>query len=86
MTITLDDVAFLLHIPIRGKLLDHSKIKHDEAQEMMVIYLGVDPMDALIKCESTKDDHANFSYLKKLYEEKLELAKDAKDDDLQVTY
>lgn len=30
MTITLDDVACLQHLPISGKLLDHSKIKRDE--------------------------------------------------------
>ena len=47
MTITLNDLTFLLHLPIREKLLDHSIIKRDEVQEMMVIYLGVEPMNAV---------------------------------------
>lgn len=78
MTITLDDVAYLLCISIKGRLLDHSRIKHDKAQKMMVIYLGVDPMDAQMQCESTRGAHAKFPYL--------ELAKNADNDDLQVTY
>lgn len=31
MSITLDDVACMLHLPIRGKLLDHGRIKIDKA-------------------------------------------------------
>ncbi|CAL5208752.1 unnamed protein product [Lathyrus oleraceus] len=77
MTITLDDIAFLLPLPAKGKLLDHSRIKRDETQEMMVIYLGAG-MDALMQCESTRGAHAKFSYLRKLYEENLDLV----DDDL----
>lgn len=79
---TLDDVACLLHLPIGGKLLDHSRVKCYEAQEMMVIYLGDDLVDAMMQCESTRSAHAKFSYLKKIYEENLELVYDADDDDL----
>lgn len=82
MTITLDDTTFLLHLPIMEKLLDHSRIKYDEAQEMMVIYLGAGPMDALMQCESTRGAHAKFLHLKKIYGEYLELAKEVDDDDL----
>lgn len=40
MSITLNDVIFMLHLSIRGRLLDHSRIIKDEAFEMMVVYLG----------------------------------------------
>lgn len=43
MSITLDDVSCLLHLLIRGKLLDHRRISRDEALNMMVECLGVDP-------------------------------------------
>ncbi|CAL5209265.1 unnamed protein product [Lathyrus oleraceus] len=82
MTITLDDVACLLHLHIRGKLLDNSRMKCDETQERMIIYLGVDPMDAMMQCESTKYAHAKFSYLEKLYGENLELAEYVDVDEL----
>jgi len=36
MTLTLDDVSCLLHIPIDGMLLSHSSITRDEAVEWMV--------------------------------------------------
>lgn len=72
--------------PSEGELLDHSRIKHDESLEIMVIYLGVDPMDALMQCESTIGAHTKFSYLKKLYGENLELIEDANENDIQVTY
>lgn len=48
MGVTLDDLACLLHLSIMGRLLDHSRIKRDAAQEMMVIYLGVDLMGAMM--------------------------------------
>lgn len=86
MTITLDDVACLLHLSIRGRLLDHSKIKHDEAQEMMVTYLEVDLMDIMMQCERTRGAHAKFSLLEKIYGEKLELTENLDGDELQVTY
>ena len=39
MMITLEDAACLLHLPIKGRLLDHSRIIRDEAVDVMVIYL-----------------------------------------------
>lgn len=46
MSITLDDVSCLLHLPIRGRLIDHGRITKDEALEMMGEYLGIDPAEA----------------------------------------
>jgi hypothetical protein len=40
MTMTLDDVSCLLHLPIDGMLLSHESISRDDAMEMMMWYLG----------------------------------------------
>lgn len=83
--ISLNDVAFLLHLHINERLLDHSRIKRDEAYEMMVIYLRAGPMDAMMQCESIRGAHAQFSYLEKLYGENLELPNNVDGGELQVT-
>lgn len=60
MTITLDDVACPRHLSIIGGLLDHSKIRHDEAVDMKVIYLGVDPIETLMQCENPEVHMPSF--------------------------
>ena len=71
MTVTLDDVACLLHLPIDGMLLSHGSISQDEAVEMMETYLGFDLGDALIEVEKTKGAHCRFSYLERIFKERL---------------
>ena len=61
MTVTLDDVASLLHIPIDGMLLSHGSISRDEAVEWMEEYLGSSTSDALKEVEKTKGAHCRFS-------------------------
>lgn len=48
MMIILDNIGCLLQFPIRGKLLDHSKLTKGEEVDMMTIYLGADPIEALM--------------------------------------
>lgn len=48
MFITLYDVSCLLHLPIKGILLDHGRINKDGAIEIMV-----DSGDALQKLKAT---------------------------------
>lgn len=71
MSITLDDVSCLLHIPIRGKLLDHFRLSRDEVVEMMVTYLLVDPSDDQKEVVNTIDAHAKFRFLEYLYKDHL---------------
>ena len=52
MSIILDDVSCLLHLPIRRKLIDHTRISKDEALKLMVDYLGVNPEYALREIEN----------------------------------
>ncbi|XP_050875957.1 protein MAIN-LIKE 1-like [Lathyrus oleraceus] len=54
MYITLDDVSCLIHIMIRGNLIDHGRIKKDEALELMVNYMGVDPADAITQMNNVR--------------------------------
>ena len=71
MTVTLDDVSCLLHIPIDGMLLSHSTITRDEAVDMMVEHLGSNPRDALFEVNQTKGAHCQFSYLRKIFKERM---------------
>lgn len=43
MSITLGEVSCLLHLPIRGKILENERINKYETLELMVDYLRVDP-------------------------------------------
>jgi len=71
MTITLDDVASLLHIPIDGMLLSHGSISWEKAVELMETYLGSDTGDALIEVDKTKGAHCQFGYLERIFKERL---------------
>ncbi|MCI42840.1 serine/threonine-protein phosphatase 7 long form-like protein, partial [Trifolium medium] len=46
ITVTLDEVSCLLHLPIRDRLLDHTTLSKDEGIELMVNLLGSEPFDA----------------------------------------
>jgi len=46
MTVTLDDVSCLLHLPINGMLMSHNTISQDEA---MVEQLGYDPGEVAVE-------------------------------------
>jgi hypothetical protein len=76
MTVTLDDVASLMHIPIDGMLMSHGSISQDEAVEWMVEYLGSDLGDALKEVEKTKGAHCRFSYLEIIFKERLKKQRD----------
>lgn len=69
MSITLNDVSCLLNLPIRGRFLDHGRIRKEDALEMMVEYLGADPVEAMDELDKTRGAHARFVYLKKAYED-----------------
>lgn len=54
ISITLDDVSCLLHLPIRGRLLGHWRITKDETFEMMIDYLGDDPAETNEELDTTR--------------------------------
>ncbi|CAJ2639984.1 unnamed protein product [Trifolium pratense] len=68
ITVTLDDVSCLLHLPIEGSLLDHNNtLNKDEVAMMMVSLLGAKPFDAKTQVRVTKGAHAKITYLKELF-------------------
>ena len=81
MSITLDDVSCLLHLPIRGRFLDHGRMTKDEALEMMVEYLGADLGEVMDELDKTRGDRARFVYLKKVYDDALLSAQQDDGDD-----
>jgi len=69
MTITLDDVYNLLHLPIQGRMLDHDAIvDRDRGMDLMARLLGMS--DAVARAEAKTEYGAHISYptLKRLYE------------------
>jgi hypothetical protein len=88
MTITLDDVSCLLHIPISGKMLNHvgTACKVDEGADMCHEYLNFDREDCKEEFDKMKGAHIGFPKLQQLFHENLNLAleaginKDSEDD------
>jgi len=76
MTVTLDDVACLLYLPIDDMLMSHGSISRDEAVELMETYLGSSTGDALKEVEKTKGAHCRFGYLKRIFKERLKEQRD----------
>lgn len=74
-------MSCLLHLLIRGKLLDHMRIRKDGVLEMMVEYLGVELEDAMGEFEKTRGGHTRFEFLKKVYINKIVRAEQAIGDD-----
>jgi len=74
---TLDDVSYLLHLPIYSMLLSHESLTWDEADQMTVEHLGDDLGDAWKVVNDTKGRHARFRYLKRIFKERLVEAQEA---------
>ncbi|XP_058762356.1 protein MAIN-LIKE 1-like [Vicia villosa] len=68
ITITLDDVTCLLHLPIRGILLSHGRLTKEKAMEILIVELGYDLDDALDKVERSREAHVRFRTLERLYD------------------
>lgn len=81
MSITPDDVSFLLHLHIRERLLDHSRIIKTYAFEIRLDYLVVDLKDVLKEIEDTRGCHARFGFLERLYAHRLTMIEQVDGDD-----
>ncbi|XP_058775901.1 protein MAIN-LIKE 1-like [Vicia villosa] len=84
ITITFDDVACLLHLPIRGILLGHGRLRKEEAMEMLIVELGDDPDDTLEEVERTRGAHARFGFLRKRYDVELLTAQETVGDEVET--
>ncbi|CAK8566905.1 unnamed protein product [Lathyrus sativus] len=84
LTVTLDDISCLLHIPIRGTLLRHGRMTKENVREMLVEELGTDPLDALEEVDKTREAHVRFSFLTRRFGEALIAARQADDGPVEV--
>ncbi|XP_058746400.1 serine/threonine-protein phosphatase 7 long form homolog [Vicia villosa] len=80
LTVTLHDVVCLLHLPINGRLLDHTWIQRVEAIEWMVDYLGMDPKMEDYECRATSEAHIRLLNLEEIYENHLVAAAESEEE------
>jgi len=72
MTITLDDVACLLHIPIEGIMLSHlKKVSQADGVELMVRHLGVTQAEAVKNCKGEFGVYISYKVRRKYYNDYL---------------
>ncbi|KAJ1393022.1 Phosphatidylinositol-specific phospholipase C, X domain [Sesbania bispinosa] len=67
MTITLDDVSSLLHLPVTGRLFSLRTIGKDEANMMLVSLLRVSHVVAFVETEITRGAYVRLGWLRDLY-------------------
>jgi len=80
MTITLDDVYNLLHLPIQDRMLDHDAIVDwDRGIDLMIKLLGMSDVVARAEAKTEYGAHISYPTLKRLYEEHLTEAGRLKD-------
>jgi len=75
MTVTLDDVACLMHLQIEGRMLSHEKkmLRH-EAYALIVRHLGVSQADAEKYCGEEYGGYISYPKLRELYTRYLDRA------------
>ncbi|XP_058726279.1 protein MAIN-LIKE 1-like [Vicia villosa] len=71
VTITLNDIACLLHIPIRGTLLCYGRMMKKEAREALIEELRDDLEDALEEVERNCGAYKMFHFLTQRYDGEL---------------
>jgi hypothetical protein len=72
LTITLDDVHNLLHIPIHGRMLDHDEaVDRDRSIDLMTMLLGMSDADARAEVRNESAGHISYPSLKRVYEDHL---------------
>jgi hypothetical protein len=80
MTITLDDVSNLLHLPIEGRMLDHdAEVDRDHGIILITMLLGMSDVVACAASKSEYGAHISYPALKRLYEEHLTEARRLED-------
>ncbi|XP_058746613.1 protein MAIN-LIKE 1-like [Vicia villosa] len=70
MTITLDDVSCLLHVPIRGQLVDPDVVVTDyDAIHLAVELFGVSLSDATEEASAVRGPYYKLDWLKQVFEQ-----------------
>ena len=69
MTVTLDDVTCLMHIPIEGRMWSHpKKMSRTDGTDLMVRHLGVHQAEVLINCNEEYGGYISYKALREYYE------------------
>jgi len=72
MTITLDDVYNLIHIPIQGRILDHDDgMDRDRGIDLMTRLLSMSDVAARAEVRAESAGHISYPTLKRVYEDHL---------------
>ena len=80
MTITLDDVYNLFHLPIQGRMMDHDAVvDRDHEINLMTMLFGMLDDAARAEAKTKYGDRINYPTLKWLYEEHLTEARRLED-------
>ena len=71
MTITLDDVSYILHIPIVGQFLTYEALSYDEAKakDLLIKLLGVSETKANEELKESQGPQVRMSWLREVYEQ-----------------
>ena len=69
MTITLDDVSNLLHLPIVGQFYKHETLDADSTNDLLVESLRVDHGVASEETRHCRGAHVRLNWLKDVYED-----------------
>ncbi|KAG2390276.1 Protein MAIN-LIKE 1 [Vigna angularis] len=67
MSITLDDVSTLLHLPVMGQLCGLEELEFEEARSALVDLLGVDGGTAGAEMEDGRGPKVRLSWLREIY-------------------
>ena len=86
MTITLDDVACLLDIPVTGRLLPEKELTRDKGIEMMQVDLLFTTDAAAKEVARQGVAHVSFGKLKRRYEELLNRCNQVLEPDTEEEY
>jgi hypothetical protein len=83
VTITLDDVSCLLHIPITGKMLNHlgTSCTTEEGEDMCREYLNFPRTKCRAEFKKMKGAHIGFPMLEKIYAANLRRALKAEEEE-----
>ena len=69
MTITLDDVSSILHIPIVGQFPTYEVLSHDEANDLLIELLGVSETQANEELKESRGPQVRMSWLREVYKQ-----------------
>lgn len=86
MSITLNGVSSLLHLPVKGRLLNYSRLIRLDALEMMIQYLRGNSGDSQQEIDDTRWYHAKFGFLERLYKYHLDATLVTDGDDTLVAH